>query len=70
MHRKEKLTVQSQYPNSLEEQLRRRIEKLQHQIRMLRAGAIEAIINQMYEEIREIRAQLEQLKAETPEVDV
>lgn len=39
------------YPNLTQERLRMRIERLQKQNRLLRAGAVEAVIAQNYVEI-------------------
>jgi len=52
------------YANANEERIKNRIEKLQKQSRLLRAGAVEAVINQNYVEISLLQAMLDELQQE------
>jgi len=50
------------YPNPQKQQIVDKIERREKQIRMLAAGAIEAVMQQLHEEIADLRAYLKDLE--------
>lgn len=50
------------YPRAQRKRLTNRIEKLQKQTRLLRAGAVEAVITQNYQEIRQLQELLSAIR--------